>query len=421
MARVKTDHTVEINAITSRLADPETLVPGPSRRTGAALEEATEPTQATPVARSTTNATVNAQRVLAAPENDDLESILDAVLGLLTRFVVFPDEDSASVVALWTCYTWVYDHFDFAPYLAVTSAEKRSGKTRLLDVLDLLVRKPWRCVVPSEAVTFRRIERDHPTILMDEVDCIFNMKSTNYEGLRALLNAGFRRGTPVSRCVGEKLELKDFEVFCPKALAGIGVLPPTVGDRSVVIRMRRRTGGEPVARFRERVVGSEFTSLRERLEAWAPSVDLSNDTPLLPHELDDRAQDVWEPLLAVAERAGAEWQSRGTVAAVILSARKMELEKDQSPLVRQLGDLRSLFANATEDRLMTSEIVGLLEKTEDGFWSDYRQGRAVTASSIAGLLRPHSIESRELRCADGTKHRGYRAADFEDAWTRYLG
>jgi hypothetical protein len=87
---------------------------------------------------------------------------LEAVAEFLQRFVVCSDAQ-ATTVALWVAHTWVYDAFDATPYLAVTSAEKRSGKSRLFDVVELLVARPWRAVQPTEAVTFRKIERDKPT------------------------------------------------------------------------------------------------------------------------------------------------------------------------------------------------------------------------------------------------------------------
>ena len=37
--------------------------------------------------------------------------------------------------------------FDASPYLAIMSPEKRSGKTRLLDVFELLVARSWRVIV----------------------------------------------------------------------------------------------------------------------------------------------------------------------------------------------------------------------------------------------------------------------------------
>ena len=54
----------------------------------------------------------------------------------------------------------------------VLSPEKRSGKTRALEVLELLTPRAWRIVQPSTAVLFRKIEKDHPTLLLDEADAI---------------------------------------------------------------------------------------------------------------------------------------------------------------------------------------------------------------------------------------------------------
>ena len=95
-------------------------------------------------------------------------------------------------------------------------------------------------------------------------------------------------------------------MYCPKAFAGIGdCLPDTVADRAIPIRLKRRTRDRTVERFRLRDVGPEGHSLRDRLADWLePHRDhLVESRPALPDELDDRAQDVWEPLLAIADLA----------------------------------------------------------------------------------------------------------------------
>jgi len=157
--------------------------------------------------------------------------LLDDVQAFLRRYVVLTDAQATAVV-LWAAHTHAIDAFEVTPFLAITSPEKRCGKTRLLDVLELLVANPWRAVMPSEAVVYRKIAADAPTLMLDETDAIFNTKNTNTEPLRALLNAGNRRGTSVPRCVGPTQQVVNFEVFGPKALAGIGLLPDTVADRS---------------------------------------------------------------------------------------------------------------------------------------------------------------------------------------------
>ncbi|MDP8931865.1 MAG: hypothetical protein M3O70_25665 [Actinomycetota bacterium] len=77
----------------------------------------------------------------AALDDAALRDRLAAVEAFLRRFVVFADRHHAPAVALWTAHTHRLDAADSTPYLAVTAPEKRSGKTRLLEVLELLVHR----------------------------------------------------------------------------------------------------------------------------------------------------------------------------------------------------------------------------------------------------------------------------------------
>src|SRR5262249_3025108 len=140
------------------------------------------------------------------------------------------------------------------PYLNICSPEKRCGKTRLLECLQLLVPKPRPMIRPTEAVLFRTIDKEKPTLLLDEIDTIYTTDADERsEGLRAVLNAGFQAGAfaNVPRCIGRDAEPRDFNTFCPKAIAGIGKnLPDTVRDRSIEIRLIRQIEGKKAVRFR---------------------------------------------------------------------------------------------------------------------------------------------------------------------------
>jgi Protein of unknown function (DUF3631) len=231
--------------------------------------------------------------------------LLDDLRAFVRRFVVLT-EAQADAITLWIAHTHVFDVFGITPYLAVTSAEKRSGKTRLLEVLELLIREALPTANISDAALFRVIDKRQPTLLVDEVDALFSNKSPREE-LRGILNAGYRRGAVVHRMGGSNnTSLHTFSVYCPKAFAGIGnCLPDTIADRSIPISLKRRTRAESVERFRLRDVEGEGHALRDRLTDWLePQRDhLHASRPTLPDELDDRAQDVWEPLLAIADLA----------------------------------------------------------------------------------------------------------------------
>ena len=124
--------------------------------------------------------------------------LLDALGAFVRRFVVL-SEAQAAAIALWIAHTHAFEAAETTPYLAVTSGMKRSGKTRLLEVAELLVREPLPTANISDAALFRAIGAKEPTLLMDEVDAIFGPKARDREDLRALLNSGYRRGVVVYR------------------------------------------------------------------------------------------------------------------------------------------------------------------------------------------------------------------------------
>lgn len=69
----------------------------------------------------------------------DGAAVLDEVDALLTRFVVFPSEEARHAVALWCAHAHVLDAFETTPRLAFLSPEPGSGKTRALEIVELLV------------------------------------------------------------------------------------------------------------------------------------------------------------------------------------------------------------------------------------------------------------------------------------------
>jgi hypothetical protein len=348
------------------------------------------------------------------------EQLLDSLVSFLRRYVVM-SEPQALAVVLWIVHTHALDAAEQSPLLAITSAEKQSGKTRLLDVLELLVKEPWRVITPSEAVVFRKIDaKPPPTLLLDEVDAIFGPKAnSNMEGLRALLNAGNRPGTKVPRCVGPSQELKSFEVFCPKALAGIRDLPDTVADRAIPIRLKRRAPGEPVQRFRRRDADDAGHPLYESVRSWAEyhAPTLTEMRPSLPDELSDRAQDAWEPLFAIADEIGGYWPARARSSAIALSG--VDAQDDESAGVRLLADVQAIFAAKGDDRISSATLAAELHELEESPWSEW-YGKPITQHGIAKLLKHFEIRPRSVRLDDETTPKGYRLEQFEDAFARYL-
>jgi hypothetical protein len=344
-------------------------------------------------------------------------ALLDELTTFLARYVVM-SEAQATASALWIVHTHAFAAADASPYLAVTSPEKRSGKSRLFEVLELLVANPWKVITPTEAVVFRKIAADQPTLLLDETDAIFGNRAENHEGLRALLNAGNRRGTFVPRCVGTSQTLVSFTVFCPKAIAGIGELPDTIADRAIPIRLKRKARSEHAERFRRRDAEAEAERLYMDASAWAEHAvpRLTDARPHLPDELDDRAQDAWEPLLAIADLAGDEWPERARAAALELANGPGGEEESAGVLL--LSDTRRVFDEQGAERLSSAALVAALHEVEESPWAEWF-GKPITQTAIAKLLKRYGIQPKKLRFGEETA-RGYERAWFEEAWERYL-
>src|SRR5262249_18475058 len=152
--------------------------------------------------------------------------------------------------------------------------------------------------------------------------------------MRGILNSGHsQRLAYVMRCDGESHEPRRFSTWAAMAFGLIGKLTPTLQDRSIEIPHKRRLKSEKVDRLRERHLAAIGASLRPKLARWAADnlAKLTTD-PQLPEQLNDRAQDNWEPLLQIADLVGGDWPKLARQAAVALS----HDEEDESSLLIRL-------------------------------------------------------------------------------------
>jgi hypothetical protein len=353
-----------------------------------------------------------------APPPPSLAEALARIEQFVSRFVVLARREAFVAVVLWIAHTHTVAHAEATPYLAISSPVKQSGKTRLLECLVLLAHHCNGIVItPTASTIFRSLEATpEGTLLIDELDAVFRDRSDKYEEVRAVINAGHRRGATVPRSVpGPKNTwvVKQFPVFGPKALSGIGKLPDTVADRSIPILMLKRKRTEPVERFRQRTAREEaapiVATLAEALAAQPPALEAD-----IPPELADRAGDAWEPLLAIADAAGGVWPTRARRAAIVLQSSR---DQDDSMGLRLLFDARAVFDAHGLERIFTADLIAALQADEEGPWSGEKA--PFNPHRLARLLHPFGIESKQLRIGQ-TSLKGYEREAFVDSWDRYL-
>uniref|UniRef100_C6E2B9 DUF3631 domain-containing protein n=1 Tax=Geobacter sp. (strain M21) TaxID=443144 RepID=C6E2B9_GEOSM len=353
------------------------------------------------------------EEVEPSPMPVDPGILLSDLRDTIRRFVVCT-EQAAIAGALWIAMTWFIDVVSVAPLAVITAPEKRCGKSILLGLFEKLTMKPLAASNITPAAFFRAIDAWSPTLLIDEADAF--MKDN--EELRGLLNSGHTRASAyVIRTVGDNFTPTKFNTWGAKALAGIGNLPGTVMDRSIVLELRRKLATETVERLRyadEQV----FKDLKGRLARVREDYmeTLHKVRPPLPAQLNDRAMDNWEPLLQIAMLGGEAWFETATKAAIKIAAKETGTITTGTQL---LVDIRDILNSRSSDRISSQDLIDALCLDAELLWSTYNRGRAISTRQLAMLLKLFGIHSKTIRYNNSTA-KGYEAEQFLDAFFRYI-
>jgi hypothetical protein len=302
----------------------------------------------------------------------------------------------------------------------------------------------------SSPAFFRVIEETQPTLLIDEADTFL----AGNDELRGILNAGYSRetayvirvssgfgGRSKSEIRNPKSEIRNkseyrnpnigmedeevddegngqtqlarFSCWCPKAMAAIGRLPDTLADRCIVIRMQRKVAGEKCTRARE----LDTAELNRKCARFVMdnAEAIGDGRPELPASLHDRAGDIWEPLLVLADLAGGDWPERARQAAVGLTTTAQE----SCPIGALLFDLFVVFSTRGVEKLFTREVLDGLSCMKNRPWRSMRRGAELTQVWLAQRLRPYGVKPQTIRVGDEVG-RGYLASDFTESLKRYV-
>jgi hypothetical protein len=266
----------------------------------------------------------------------------------------------------------------------------------------------------------RLVAGSRRTVLYDEIDGVFGTakaQEANAE-LCGFLNSGYRRGAKAYRCTlnGKKVEPEEFDAFAAVAVAGLRALPDTLASRSIFIHMKRRAPDEQIESFRHRYHPAEAKPIKDELIEWCAEHEakIIGAEPELPAGIRDRSADCWEPLLAIADEAGGEWPKRAREAAVYLASRSED--EVQTAGLELLAHIKEAFGS--DDYIATLTLLERLCEREESQWKDIR-GKPLNDRGLASRLKPYGVKSKTVRVGDRTP-KGYAAADFADAWNRYL-
>lgn len=341
------------------------------------------------------------------------DQLLSELSDTVKRFIVC-HSTTADTVALWAAMTWFIDVIQVAPLAVITAPEKRCGKSQLLFLLGKLCCRPITASNISPAALFRTIDAWKPTLLIDEADAF--MKEN--EELRGLLNCGHTRDSAYTvRIVGESMTPTKFDVWGAKALAGIGHLADTLMDRSVTLELRRKLAHESVDKLRHAETNL-FNTLSAKLARFAIDYREAVRTarPDLPQNINDRAQDNWEPLFAIAGTAGDAWIERTNHAALKLSGSESATISTGTEL---LADIQEVFEIKHCEKISTANLITALCEDEEKPWSTWNRGKQLSPRQLSARLIEYGIRSKTIRVGLATA-KGFEIVQFTDAFNRYI-
>jgi hypothetical protein len=373
-----------------------------------------------------------------------MTNILDEICIYVGRFIVFPNNHSKLTWAAWVLHTHLIDAFRNTPRLIINSATGGCGKSLLVDITALLVKTPMALVSPTPASLYALIDKEHPTLLIDQSDTMF-ATGRDMSDTIGIIDAGFTRGRKRSKINGETGAVQFYDLFGPLLIAGIdrGNIDSTILDRSVTITLQKNAGRRQVKVevYRESKHEAEGLALRKRIEDWASKAkgNLKLDSTM-PNEITNgRFADKWEPLFAVADvidrtdSSDIKHETYGTgrtditsgLGGMLRKAALNYLKEEQDEAKPDFGELvlKDLYYLFKEDPskefYRTFDLLDALARIPEAPWSCFHNNnRPLSDRGLSSLLKPFKIKSKQE--ATKEKLRGYYRFDFEDAFGRHL-
>jgi hypothetical protein len=135
----------------------------------------------------------------------------------------------------------------------------------------------------------------------------------------------------------------------------------------------------------------------------------------IPTDLNDRAADIWEPLLALAELAGGDWPERARTAAVGLTSGAQE----ESAIGALLFDILICFLSGNAERVFRRTLVEKSNEMGERPYAELGRGRQVTEVWLARQLGPYGVRPKTMWIGERAA-KVHLEEDLKEAFARYI-
>ena len=259
------------------------------------------------------------------------------VADYLRDFVYIRDGSLYDVLTTWVIGTYVFTVFRFFPYLHI-NAERGSGKTLLLEILAPICFNGELLTNPGASPLLSIIQWKLPTLLIDETEALTTEHAARKTDLMAILRTGFASSGKVVRAN------REFPTYCPKAFAGINTIDDTLADRTIVVKMTRKTEADNVQHYlvTEQLLKRQ-AELRDELYSFglehgpgiAASYNVSDPARTDLSHLRNRSYDIWRPLITIADLCGVTAAVTNASRTDLAARQEREGEQDDTALLIQ--------------------------------------------------------------------------------------
>jgi len=347
------------------------------------------------------------------------EELLEEIKKTLNRFVILPP-GADLILALFYLACRFIDNLDLFPILHISSITRSSGKSILLEICCSFLLRGIMTADISYAAVFRLVDSDKAALCIDEIDELFKTKPE----LQNFINASYTKKTAEAfvRFDAEGSKERKYSAWGPKIVAGIGdIKSDTTKSRAIKIPLKKKKKKEKVERFRSRKIDKITFDTNKKMARFATDntdkfVEVMDQDPYLPKELDDRTANNFEPLFAVADLISKE--TGDDIREIALERMGAQVEEESSNTVLLLRDMKQVFEKEGEV-VHTATFVAELNKKEDSSWGGWNNGKGINARNIAKLLKDLEIKSKTLLTKE-QQLKGYKKEWFEDAFSRHV-
>lgn len=357
---------------------------------------------------------------LASEAAPDPSEVFKRLCERIAYYVDLPTADGPGItatLACWSMLTYGYLAWPAVPYLYI-GGPLGSGKSRVLEVLERLVFRPFPTSSITGPTVFRTLHSNGGTLLLDEKEGLKNSNAPDVAEALSILLAGYKRGGTATRLepVGDSFRVVSFSVYGPKVLACISGLPPALASRCIAMTMFRAGPGSDKPRRRIDGDCRGWQRLRDDLHALAlehgPTwLELPERLEVCPR-MSGRDFELWQPILSIAswlDESGAKGLlgvMQEHALATIDAGRDDQTPDQDETLLRLLAEMVRLG-----ERPQPGDILTKAQEAEPVAFKMW------TARAVASHLKRYGLTT--TKTAGKKRYTQVTAADLERIQTSY--